>query len=159
VSIPMATSIQVQIEEPFETSVSPDQLRAAAEATVETEGRHSGEMTVVVTGDEAVRTLNRTYLGIDASTDVLSFGGEPPDFVAPPSAGVYLGDIVISYPQAKNQASAAGHPVESEMVLLVVHGVLHLLGYDHVRPEDKALMWERQGAILSRLGLAHVQPS
>jgi probable rRNA maturation factor len=155
----MAALVQVQIEEPFETSVSPDWLKAAAGATLEMEGYDSGEVTLVVTGDEAVRALNRTYLGIDASTDVLSFGGEPPDFVSPPSADVYLGDVVISYPQAKKQASAAGHPVESEIALLVVHGVLHLLGYDHVRPEDKAVMWERQGHILSRLGLAHLQPA
>jgi len=155
----MTASIQVQIDESFENSVSPDWLRSAAETTLETGGYHSGEMTLVVTGDEAVRTLNRTYLGIDTSTDVLSFGGEPPDFVSPPTVEVYLGDVVISYPQAKKQASAAGHPVESEMALLVVHGVLHLLGYDHVRPEDKAVMWKRQGDILSRLGLAHVEPT
>jgi probable rRNA maturation factor len=149
----------VQIDESLENSVSPDLLRGAAQATLETEGYHSGEMTLVVTGDEAVRTLNRTYLGIDTSTDVLSFGGEPPDFVSPPTAEVYLGDVVISYPQAKKQASAAGHPVESEMALLVVHGVLHLLCYDHMRPEDKAVMWKQQGDILSHLGLAHVQPA
>ena len=90
---------------------------------------------------------------------MLSFSGESPDFVSPPSADKYLGDVVIAYPQAKEQSSAAGHPLEAELTLLVVHGVLHLLGYDHVRPEDKTVMWKRQGEILARLGLAYVQPA
>jgi probable rRNA maturation factor len=155
----MAVSVHVQIEEPFAASVSPGWLETAAEATLEVEGHRAGELTLVVTDDESVRALNWAYLGVDAPTDVLSFGGEPPEFVSAPTAGEYLGDVVIAYPQAKKQASAASHPVEAELALLVVHGVLHLLGYDHVRPEDKVVMWERQGGILSRLGLAQVQPA
>jgi probable rRNA maturation factor len=113
---------------------------------------------LVVTDDETVRTLNRTYLDVDAPTDVLSFGGESPDFVAAPDAERYLGDVIISYPRAQAQAAAAGHPLEAELALLVVHGVLHLLGYDHIRPEDKAVMWKRQADILAQLGLAHIAP-
>jgi probable rRNA maturation factor len=124
----------------------------------EAAGRASAGLTLVVTDDEAMHRLNRTYLGIDAPTDVLSFGGESPDFVSVPEAGLYLGDVIISYPQAQAQAAAAGHSVEAELALLVVHGVLHLLGYDHVRPEDKAVMWERQAEVLARLGLGHIAP-
>jgi probable rRNA maturation factor len=154
----MAASVQVQVEEPFGAGVSPDRLKTVAEVTLEAEGRDTGELTLVITDDEAIRVLNRVHLGIDAPTDVLSFSGESPDFVSPPSVDKYLGDVVIAYPQAKRQSSAAGHPLEAELTLLVVHGVLHLLGYDHVRSEDKAVMWKRQGEILSQLGLAHVQP-
>ena len=155
----MAASVQVQIEEPFAASVSPGRLKTAAEVTLEAEGHSTGELTLVITDDEALRALNWAHLGIDAPTDVLSFGGESPEFVSPPSVDKYLGDVVIAYPQAKKQSLAAGHPLEAELTLLVVHGVLHLLGYDHVRSEDKAVMWKRQGEILSRLGLTRVQPA
>ncbi len=155
----MAAAIQVQIEEPFVASVSSEWLSTVAEATLQAEGHQIGELALVVTDDETVRALNLTYLGIDAPTDVLSFGGESPDFVDPPATDVYLGDVVIAYPQARKQALTAGHPIEAELALLVVHGVLHLLGYDHVRPEDKTAMWEQQRGILDRLGLAHVQPA
>jgi probable rRNA maturation factor len=134
-------------------------LGSVAQATLEAEGLGTAVLTLVVTDDEAVRALNRDYLGIDAPTDVLSFGGGSPDFVNPPDAEAYLGDLVIAYPQASAQASAAGHTIEAELALLVVHGVLHLLGYDHVRSKDKAAMWGRQSDILSQLGLAHIQPA
>jgi probable rRNA maturation factor len=155
----MPTSLHIQIEEPFVANVSPDWLRLVAQTALEAEGQSSGALTLVMTDDETLRALNRAYLGIDAPTDVLSFGGESPDFVSPPDAEVYLGDVVIAYPQAQAQATAAGHPIEAELALLVVHGVLHLLGYDHVHPDDKAAMWERQADILARLGLVHVQPT
>jgi probable rRNA maturation factor len=154
----MATTIHVQIDEVFVTQVSAEWLTAAAQAALEAEGHTTGTLTIVVTGDETLRALNRTYLGVDASTDVLSFGGESPDFVSPPDSEVYWGDVLIAYPQAQAQAAAANHAIQAELALLVVHGVLHLLGYDHVRPEDKEVMWERQARVLSQLGLAHVQP-
>jgi len=154
----MPTLAGVQIEEPFAHLVSAEWLSSVAMATLAFESCTSGELTLIITDDEALRALNQAYLGIDSPTDVLSFGGEAPDFVNPPVAEVYLGDVVISYPRAHAQASAAGHPVEAELALLVVHGVLHLLGYDHGRPDDQAVMWERQAGILSQLGLAHVQP-
>ncbi len=154
--------LDVQVEEPFVSAVSPDWLRAAARATLDRPGAPPGRGTalaLVITDDEALRVLNRSYLGIDAPTDVLSFGGEAPDFVSAPDAEPYLGDVVISYPRAEAQALAAGHPVEAELALLVVHGVLHLLGYDHIRPGDKAAMWEQQARALAELGLADIQPA
>ena len=154
----MATTIHVQIDEAFVAQVSADWLTAAAKAALGAEGCTTGAVTIAVTGDETLRGLNQTYLGIDAPTDVLSFGGESPDFVGPPDSEVYWGDVLIAYPQAQAQAAAAGHSIQAELALLVVHGILHLLGYDHVRPEDKEVMWERQAHVLSQLGLAYVQP-
>jgi probable rRNA maturation factor len=156
--------LDVQVEEPFVSAVSPDWLRAAARATLDRPGAHAqpsqgAALALVITDDEALRVLNRSYLGIDAPTDVLSFGGESPDFVSAPDAEPYLGDVVISYPRAQAQAAAAGHPVDAELALLVVHGVLHLLGYDHIRSDDKAAMWEQQARILAGLGLADIQPT
>ncbi len=150
-------SVHVQIDESFVDCVSPDWLRTVALATLRGEGHGASRLTVVVTDDESVRALNKTCRDTDASTDVLSFGGEARDFVAAPEDTPYLGDVVISCPRAQDQA--IGHPVEAELGLLVVHGVLHLLGYDHVQPGDKGMMWERQADILSSLGLAGVLPS
>jgi probable rRNA maturation factor len=155
----MPVPVEVQIEARFTESVSAEWLSSAAQMTLQVAGRDAGSLTLVVTDDETVHRLNREYLGIDAPTDVLSFGGESPDFVGAPEAQGYLGDVLIAYPQAQTQAAAAGYAVESELALLVVHGVLHLLGYDHQSPEDKAVMWSQQKEILSRLGLAHVQPA
>lgn len=129
-----------------------DRLRATAEAVLRREGR-PGELALVITDDQGIRELNREFLGEDVPTDVLSFSAQEDagPFVAAPEAGAYLGDVIISYPRAIEQAEELGHPVEQELNLLVVHGVLHLLGYDHATEEDKALMWSRQESILAGL--------
>lgn len=144
--------VEVQIAPAFAGEVSAGRLRAAAEATLRYEGQ-AGEVTVVLTDDRGIQELNRDFLGIDAPTDVLAFSaqeGEEP-FAVAPGAGDYLGDIIISYPRAVAQAGTFGHPVELELNLLVVHGILHLLGYDHAEEDEKALMWARQDAVLRSL--------
>src|SRR6185503_14097389 len=97
-------------------------------------------LSVVLTDDRRLRKLNRDYLGIDAPTDVLSFPASESDGseTDPETGARYLGDILISVPYAAKGAKQAGHPLESELQLLVVHGVLHLLGHDHARPREKA---------------------
>ena len=112
------------------------------------------ELTIVLTDDARLKELNRDYLGIDAPTDVLSFPASETD---PETGARYLGDILISIPRAKSQATAAGHPLESEVQLLVVHGVLHLLGHDHANAEEKSRMWKAQSEILTQLGLGNIQ--
>lgn len=113
-----------------------------------------GDLSIVLTDDARLRQLNRDYLGIDAPTDVLSFPASETD----PETGVsYLGDLLISIPRAEEQARSAGHPLEAEVQLLVVHGVLHLLGHDHAGPEDKVRMWAAQAQILDKLGLAGLE--
>jgi probable rRNA maturation factor len=112
------------------------------------------ELTLVLTDDARLRELNRDYLGIDAPTDVLSFPASETD---PETGARYIGDILISIPYAAKSAAKVGHPVESEVQLLVVHGVLHLLGHDHAEPEEKARMWKAQREILKSLGLGNIQ--
>ena len=112
------------------------------------------DMTIVLTDDAQLHELNREYLGVDAPTDVLSFPASETD---PETGAPYLGDILISIPRAMQQAQAAGHPIEAEVQLLVVHGTLHLLGHDHAEVEEKARMWKVQDEVLSRLGLSHVK--
>jgi probable rRNA maturation factor len=72
--------------------------------------------------------------------------------VSAPGEPSYLGDVIISFPRARAQAAEEGHPVEEELRLLIVHGVLHLLGYDHATVEEQKQMWERQNAIIAVLG-------
>jgi probable rRNA maturation factor len=112
------------------------------------------DITIVLTDDAQLHELNREYLGVDAPTDVLSFPASETD---PETGAAYLGDILISIPRAMQQAQAAGHPVEAEVQLLVVHGTLHLLGHDHAEAEDKARMWKAQAEVLERLGLGYVK--
>jgi probable rRNA maturation factor len=114
----------------------------------------SADMTIVLTDDEQLHELNREYLGVDAPTDVLSFPAAESD---PETGTTYLGDILISIPRAAQQAQAAGHSVEDEVQLLVVHGTLHLLGHDHATAAEKARMWQAQAEVLSGLGLSHVK--
>ena len=128
-------------------------LERAAKAALEHEAA-KGDLSIVLTDDEQLRRLNREYLGIDAATDVLSFPASDTD---PDSGGLYLGDILVSVPRAAQQATSAGHPLEAEAQLLVVHGVLHLLGHDHADPSDKSRMWAAQAAILGSLGLGGIE--
>jgi probable rRNA maturation factor len=125
-------------------------LEQAARLALDYTGEMDGtELTIVISTDAQLQELNRQYLGVDAPTDVLSF---PVGEVDPESEALYLGDILISYPRALAQAEAAGQPVQAELRLLVVHGTLHLLGYDHAEEDEKALMWKAQDEILARLG-------
>jgi probable rRNA maturation factor len=112
------------------------------------------DMTIVLTDDAQLHELNREFLGVDAPTDVLSFPASESD---PETGTPYLGDILISIPRATEQALAAGHSVEAEVQLLVVHGTLHLLGHDHAEAEEKARMWSEQAEVLSRLGLSYIK--
>lgn len=149
--------VHVDVKEPFTARVEISDLVEVVEQTLLAEGEREAVVTVVITTEEAVRELNRTHRGMDAPTDVLAFptrsrkGEEDPlHFPLPPECAPYLGDVVIAFPVAARHAATYGQPVEEELRLLAVHGVLHLLGYDHATPEEEAVMWARQEAILGR---------
>ncbi len=152
---PAEPSGNVEVQSDFQMDVAVDEadLKRAAQATLTAEGYPDGEITIVLTDDARVRWLNRTYAGVDAPTDVLAFGAQEgdPSFVVPPEAGHYLGDIVISVPFAARQAAEQGHSLAAELRLLVVHGTLHLLGYDHLTEDERREMWRRQESILCAL--------
>jgi probable rRNA maturation factor len=155
-------NIQIEIDDPYAAQVDADNLATAVETTLRRQGVVTGQVTVVVTGDEAVRTLNREHLGIDEPTDVLSFAarepGDPtvPSLALPPELEAemanYLGDIIIAFPYAERQAAHYGAALAAELRLLVVHGTLHLLGYDHHTPTAEAAMWRLQDAVLAEFG-------
>ncbi|PJF47538.1 MAG: rRNA maturation RNase YbeY [Chloroflexi bacterium] len=132
-------------------------VRRAAHAAL-AQGRHLPTpvaLTIRLADDAELRALNRQYRVTDAPTDVLSFGGEgyrdgqPSDADHAPA---YLGDIAISMERCAAQAKRYGHPVEDELALLVIHGVLHLLGYDHHTPARRRRMWQAQDRAFALLG-------
>lgn len=106
------------------------------------------DITLRLTTDKEMRSMNKAYRGIDKTTDVLAFNQ---DFVDPQTSRMYLGDIIISVDRASEQALENNQSLDEECALLAIHGTLHLLGYDHVKPAQKVLMWEKQGEILNRL--------
>ena len=117
----------------------------------------SAQVSLFITGQEKVHQLNLEYLGEDRPTDVLSFPMITPEesgktFVTPPDSIVHLGEVIISYPQAAIQAEEHGHSVDREMAVLIIHGILHLLGYDHEVPEAEAKMKGREQYILRIFG-------
>ena len=118
---------------------------------MEQEGQGDAWLSVQVVDDEAIRVLNRDFRALDRPTDVLSFPMEEGRRL-PPSDG-FLGDIVISLDKALAQAMEYGHSPVRELSFLTVHGVLHLLGYDHMESEDAAKMYSRQEEILEKMGV------
>ena len=128
-------------------------VELAVNAALKHENAESRFLSVVLTTDENIHEYNREYRSVDRPTDVLSFpADEGDDLLAPPDG--FLGDIMISIPRAREQAKALGHSTEREILFLTVHGVLHLLGYDHVNGGlEQVRMREREEAVLAKLGL------
>ena len=146
--------ITIEIDQDYRARIDPHPLERSAKYTFQhAKAPESVDLTIVITGDAHIQRLNAEYRHVDAPTDVLSF---PANFTNPENDTPYLGDVVIAYPQAESQAQAGGHPVEAELQLLVVHGVLHLLDYDHTSAEEKAQMWALQTRILTELGLENM---
>lgn len=115
--------------------------------------RVSGSVTVALVGDARIRQLNRTYRGVDAATDVLSFPAGPPQGAVQHAQNQSLGDIAIALGVARRQARRAGHALRTELRILALHGLLHLIGYDHEHPADAGAMarierqWRKKGGL------------
>jgi probable rRNA maturation factor len=146
--------INVIVEKGFGRRVRADWLTAIAEAVLDTENADPNvEMGVLITGQAQIEDLNRRYLQADHATDVLSFPmlenlPGAPDFVTPPGKTVPIGEVIISYPQADIQAAEHRHPVKREIAILLIHGTLHLLGYDHDIAARKKKMRQREAVLL-----------
>ncbi len=164
--------IDVQLFDEFANVVSQSQVLEAVSSVLESEScEPHTHVSVVIADDEVVRELNREHRGLDENTDVLSFSfthegeyyGEEErdtretdvDFVLPPTEDddTALGEIIISYPQTCRQAERDGHPAVRELTVLLVHGILHLLGYDHEEPDDEVVMKEAEARAMQQLGL------
>lgn len=145
----------------LEVNVAPDvqsAVRRAIETVLQLQAQSDVELAILLTDDEALRRLNRQFRQQDEATDVLSFpaGDALPGML---SEDRYLGDIAISVPYAQRQAEEKGHELSAELQLLAIHGVLHLLGYDHVDESQRHNMWIVQRRALDHLGLSYVEPA
>ena len=131
-------------------------VRAAAEMVGQLYGVENGEVSVTLTNNEYIHTLNKEYRGIDRPTDVLSFAlneSEEPEMVDGPEVNM-LGDLIISVERAKEQAADYGHSLRREVAFLTVHGMLHLLGYDHMEDEEREEMEAEQRFVMDKLGIS-----
>ena len=152
----MLEEIEIFIEEEFRELVGEDWVRRVAKTVLKAGGvAPPYEVSLVFTDSETVRRLNRDYRGVDEPTDVLAFYMLPQkedgsSFAIPPDGVTRLGEAIISYPQAAEQAKEQGHSTERELALLVIHGILHLLGYDHEEPEEEVKMRTREKELLEK---------
>lgn len=133
--------------------ISAKRLEKVTEAVLAEEKiKREVEISLVFTGEKRIRNLNKTYRGVDRVTDVLSFEGENDDDFVSPGGGVsYLGEIFICYPRAQRQAREKKHLIEKEIDILLVHGLFHLLGYDHIKDKDYAVMHKKEEGVLKEL--------
>ena len=132
-----------------------DNVTTAAEMVGKLYGVENGEVSVTLTNNEYIHQLNKQYRGIDRPTDVLSFAlneSEEPEIEDGPDVNV-LGDLIISVERAQEQAADYGHSVRREVAFLTVHGMLHLLGYDHMEEADRLEMEAEQRFVMEKLGI------
>ena len=148
--------INVLIDEDLEDCPEVNWLQSVAEQVLTAQGADSSvELGLVIASQGRVRELNKSYRGKDEPTDVLAFsateeiGADFPPFVQPPDGVLHLGEVIISYPQAIKQAEEHRHSIKKELAILIIHGVLHLLGYEHDKPELERQMAAREVEILS----------
>ena len=147
----MSYAIDIQNEVPY--LIDADRLKQAITNVLnQHEIDPTSSMTIVFTDNEAIQKLNRQHRQTDSPTDVLSFPADAlPDYITdePP----YLGDLIIAYPYASLQAKKHQHQLSDSLCLLVIHGTLHLLGYDHDTAENRAEMWSAQADALKVMGI------
>ncbi len=152
----IALQISADIPPSWADEVDLALLSRVAEAALAREGVSGAvELGLTVVDDEEIRELNARYRGVDSATDVLSFPlqNEGDGFVGPPDGVLRLGDVVISLPRATEQAEEFGHSLARELGYLFVHGLLHLLGYDHEREDERATVRAKEEAALMACGL------
>jgi probable rRNA maturation factor len=152
----MSEEVEIFVEEKFRGVMDGGWVKKIVRQVLKAEGvALPYEVSLVFADSETVQRLNRNYRGVDEPTDVLAFymlpqKGADSSFALPPDGVTRLGEVIISYPQAVAQAREQGHPPERELALLVIHGILHLLGYDHEEPEEESKMRERERELLER---------
>ncbi len=160
-NIEYETEIKLEIE--YETIIS-----KVVEMAMDTEDcPYEAEINVILTDNEEIKNINKSYREVDAPTDVLSFpmvDYETPadfshledsseDYFNPETGELLLGDIIVSVEKVTAQAQEYGHSKERELGFLIAHSMLHLIGYDHMKEEERRIMEEKQRMILDKLGI------
>ena len=130
-------------------------IEAAAVKVSELYGLDNAELSVTLTDNEHIHVINREYRGVDRPTDVISFALNESDEPEIEDAEInILGDIIISLERAAEQAEEYGHSYRREIAFLTVHGLLHLLGYDHMEEDERLEMEEEQRVVMEALGIS-----
>ena len=143
----------INSEVAVESKITTEILRAA-DVVGKIYGVENAELSITLTDDENIHALNKKYRGIDRPTDVLSFAfreSDEPEIIG--GENEMLGDIIISIERAKIQAADFGHSLLREIIFLEVHGLLHLLGYDHIEEADRIEMETEQDFVMAELGI------
>lgn len=151
----MEILISAEPEQPGFPSELEDYVRLAVEKVGELYDAEDAEVSITLTDNTHIHELNKTYRGIDRPTDVLSFAlneSDEPEILDGPEVDV-LGELVISVERAREQAMEYGHSLRREIAFLTVHGMLHLLGYDHMKEEERREMEEEQRYVMEQLGI------
>ncbi|NLJ39598.1 MAG: rRNA maturation RNase YbeY [Candidatus Atribacteria bacterium] len=147
----MEKMIDIHVRKPFVKYVSKKEIRNSLIQVISSLfPEKKFEFGVLICSDAEIKKLNQQYRQVNSATDVLSFQSEE---VIPYLEMDYLGDIVISYETAFVQAQKIGHSVSSEILILLIHGLLHLLGFDHDTEKNKLIMWQKQYEALKILDL------
>lgn len=145
---------EIDVQNQGNYAVDAARLQAASKTVLSQHDVHPDTaLTIVITDNDYVRNLNRQHRNIDSHTDILSFPADAPP-VEIEGEPPYLGDLVIAFPYASAQAEREEHNLDDSLSLLVVHGTLHLLGYDHDTPDNREEMWAAQDAALVTLGIS-----
>ena len=165
----MTPQVNIQIFEEFNDTVSPEWILTVVKSVLSIEPEWSREcVSVVIADDENVAELNRAHRGLNETTDVLSFSNrhsgkyygdeeeraswdDDAQFVLPPGFSAGLGEVIVSYPQVRRQAKEAAHTAQKELAIILAHGILHLLGYDHERQSEAAEMFSIQDQAITAL--------
>ncbi len=109
------------------------------------------DFSIILVEPEAIRSINSEYRNIDKVTDVISFASLDDDSFISPDSTIELGDIFVNVKAIREQANDYGHSLKREFCFLITHGILHLLGYDHMKPDEEAIMIRLQGEILDEI--------
>lgn len=141
---------EINVENLTRVEVDLNLIKMVALKTLQYENANNAEASIIITDNQEIRKINKEYRNIDKETDVISFALEDDEtFINIPVR--ILGDIYISIDKAKLQAEEYGHSLKRELAFLTVHGMLHLLGFDHMNKEDEKVMFKKQDEILNEL--------
>ncbi|WP_026515740.1 rRNA maturation RNase YbeY [Butyrivibrio sp. MC2021] len=160
--------VENEVEAKFDFDIEEVAKTVAAKVLEEEGCDHEVEISLIITDDEGIRVMNNEFREIDKPTDVLSFpnvsyeeagdfsvidGEQQVDLLNPDTGNIMFGDIVVNENRVRSQAQEYGHSEKREFAFLIAHSMLHLCGYDHMEPDEAAVMEDKQENVLNLLGI------
>jgi probable rRNA maturation factor len=142
-------SYQIQIIQDIPCTDEIGKLETIARTVLEHESASPGDLSIVLTSEQRIHDLNLRFAQIDRATDVLAFNDGS---LEPETDRIYYGDVTIALPIALQQAKQANHTLAAELALLTIHGILHILGYNHQEEDERKRMWAIQAKIMEDFG-------